>query len=221
MAPRARVPCRRVRDLHASQPFADRTPPAVIPKLHTLVCSTRPGRVGLSVATWFHDLATRHGKFDCALVDLAEFGLPVFDEPEHPRLRKYHHDHTKRWSASVEAADAFVFVTPEYNYGPPPALVNAMNYLVSEWQYKPVGFVGYGGISGAMRAIQAEKLMVTTFKMMPMMEAVVVPNVVQHLDADKRFAATDMHASAAGAMLDELLRWTGAMRTLRAPRAQA
>lgn len=191
----------------------------MIPKLHTVVCSTRPTRVGPSVAAWFHDHATRHGRFDCALVDLAEFDLPVFDEPEHPRLRRYRHEHTKRWSASVEAADAFVFVTPEYNYSPPPSLVNALDYLVVEWGYKPVGFVSYGGISGGLRAVQAERLMVTTFKMMPMLEAVAIPNVSQHLDADKRFTPAEPHVSSATAMLDELFRWAQALRPLRQPAA--
>ena len=187
------------------------------PKLHTLICSTRPGRVGPSIATWFHDQATRHGAFDCALVDLAEFGLPVFDEPEHPRLRRYAHEHTRRWSASVESADAFVFVTPEYNYNPPPSLVNAMDYLAAEWNYKPVGFVSYGGLSGGVRAVQAAKLMVTTFKMMPMLEAVAIPNFSQHLDDQKRFTPAEAHAKAADELLGELHRWTTALRALRQP----
>src|ERR1044072_4349009 len=122
------------------------------PRLHTVICSTRPTRVGPSVATWFHEFAVQHGQFDAALVDLAEFDLPVFNEPEHPRLQKYQHEYTKKWSASVKAADAFVFVTPEYNYGPPPSLLNALDYLFWEWQYKAVGLVGYGGISGGGRS---------------------------------------------------------------------
>lgn len=188
-----------------------------MPKLHTIICSTRPSRQGPAIAQWFHTHAQQHSGFDCELVDLAAFELPVFDEPEHPRLRKYQHAHTKRWSASVEAADAFVFVLPEYNFGPPPALINALNYLVSEWHYKPAAFVSYGGVSGAMRAVQVAKQALTTFKMMPMLEAVVVPNFTQHLTADKTFDATEIHTQSATVMLNELLRWTNAMRSLRAP----
>ncbi|MBP0575805.1 NAD(P)H-dependent oxidoreductase, partial [Mycobacterium tuberculosis] len=77
--------------------------------------------------------ALQHGGFDVALVDLADFNLPVYDKPHHPRLKRYEHDHTKRWSASVAAADAFVFVMPEYNFGPTPALTNAIDYLFHEW----------------------------------------------------------------------------------------
>ena len=74
------------------------------PKLHTLICSTRPGRVGPAIARWAHDTVTAHGKFDTRLVDLASFDLPVYDEPAHPRLQTYSHAHTREWSASVSAA---------------------------------------------------------------------------------------------------------------------
>ena len=185
-------------------------------RLHVLICSTRPGRVGEAVARWFHEQALTHGGFEAELVDLAAFNLPVFDEPHHPRQQQYVHEHTKRWSASVGAADAFVFVTPEYNYGPPPSLLNALDYLVQEWAYKPVGFVSYGGISGGMRAVQMTKLTVTTLKMMPMLEAVAVPMVSQRVQGGP-FQGDDTLAAAARTVLDELLKWARAMKPMRAP----
>lgn len=187
------------------------------PILHIIVCSTRPGRVGPAIAQWAQQAALANAQFDAQVVDLASFHLPVFDEPEHPRLQKYQHAHTKAWSASVSAADAFVFVLPEYNYGPPSALLNAMNYLVREWQYKPAAFVSYGGISGGLRAVQVTKQLLTTLKVMPMLEAVAIPNVGQHLDAQKAFVPNDAHATSADAMFVELYRWTQAMKPLRAP----
>jgi Predicted flavoprotein len=184
-------------------------------KLNVIVCSTRPGRVGISIGRWFEGFAKAHGGFEVTLEDLADYDLPVFDEPHHPRLRKYEHDHTKAWSASVERADAYVFVTPEYNYGPPPSLVNAMNYLVHEWRDKVAGFVSYGGVSGGMRAVQAEKLMMTNFKIMPLPEQVMVPNFPQHLDGEGRFTPNDLHESSAKVMLDELARWARALKAMR------
>ena len=80
----------------------------------------------------------------------------------HPRLRQYEHDHTKAWSDSVDAADAFVFVTPEYNYFAPPALMNAIDYVLHEWACKPAGIVSYGGASGGMRSAQMLKLLLTS-----------------------------------------------------------
>lgn len=186
-------------------------------RLHVVIGSTRPGRVGPAVARWFEGAAARHGGFEPVLVDLAAFGLPVYDEPEHPRLRRYVHDHTKAWSASVKAADAFVFVTPEYNYNPPPSLVNALDYLVLEWGYAPAGIVSYGGVSGGLRSAQSLKLLLTALRMMPLPEGVAVPMVQQHV-VDGAFVPLDLHNGSAAAMLDELARWTQALAGLRADR---
>ena len=147
-------------------------------KLHTIIASTRPGRIGPSVARWFNDFAAKNSKFDATLVDLADFRLPIFDEPEHPMRQNYKHEHTKKWAASVAAADAVVFVTPEYNYMPPPSLVNAISFLSKEWNYKPAGFVSYGGVSGGLRAAQQARLLASTVKMMPIPEGVPIPMVL-------------------------------------------
>ena len=184
-------------------------------KLHTIICSTRPGRVGPAVARWFHDFASRHGKFEAVLVDLADFSLPVYDEPKHPRLRDYQHEHTRRWSQSVAAADAYAFVTPEYNYGPPPSLLNALNYVYGEWNYKPCGFVSYGGLSGGLRAVQLTKQVVTTLKMMPMMEGVAVPMVATLLDENKNLKSNELIDASATQTLDELHKWATALQPMR------
>lgn len=184
-------------------------------KLHTIICSTRPGRVGASVASWFHDFATDHGGFDGQLVDIADFDLPVYDEPVHPRMQQYEHEHTKRWSASVAAADAYVFVTPEYNYSPPPALVNALDFVYREWNYKPCGFVSYGGVSGGLRSVQAVKLQVTTLKMMPMVEGVTVPMVASLINEQGHFSSNELIDDSAQTMLDELLRWADTLKAMR------
>jgi NAD(P)H-dependent FMN reductase len=185
-----------------------------MPRLHTIIASTRPTRIGPAIASWFHDFAKAHGKFDAQLIDLADFNLPVYDEPHHPMRRQYTQEHTKKWSASVNAADAFVFVTPEYNYSPPPSLVNALDYLFWEWQYKPVGLVSYGGVSGGLRSAQAVKLQLTALKMMPIPEGVALPNVYQQLH-DGKFAANELNTQGATAMLNELVGWTDALAPLR------
>jgi NAD(P)H-dependent FMN reductase len=186
-----------------------------MPKLNVIVASTRPGRVGYPVAQWFTELARAHGGFEVELVDLAEVGLPLLDEPNHPRLGQYVHQHTKDWSASVAGADAFVFVTPEYNFGMPASLKNAIDYLHHEWQYKPVGFVSYGGVSAGTRAVQMTKQVVTTLKMTPVSEAVAIPFVTQFLGDDGTVQANETMEGAAKAMLDELLRYTTALSLLR------
>lgn len=184
-------------------------------KLQIIICSTRPGRVGPSVAKWFAEFAAKYEGFETTLVDLANFNLPVYDEPNHPVLQNYQHEHTKKWSVSVSQADAYVFVTPEYNYCPPPSFVNALNYVYNEWNYKPCGFVSYGGLSGGMRAVQVEKQLVTTLKMMPMVEGVAVPMVATLLDDAQVFTSNSHIDNSAQTMLSELHKWAVALKPMR------
>ncbi len=185
-----------------------------MPKLDVVVLGTRPGRAGLPVAQWFLERARAHGKFETELVDLKEVNLPFLDETKHPRLGQYDHEHTKRWSASVAAADAFVFVTPEYNFSTPPTLLNALNYLFREWHYKPAGFVSYGGVSGGLRSTQMSKLALTTLKIVPMVEQVSIPFVAKHVN-EGVFSGDEHAEKAATVLLDELLRWASALKALR------
>jgi L-histidine N-alpha-methyltransferase len=187
------------------------------PILQIVIASTRPGRVGAPVAEWFTDRARAHGSFEVEVVDLAVVNLPMMDEPNHPRMRRYTHEHTKAWSATVERADAFVFVTPEYNYGFNAPLKNAIDYLHLEWQYKPVGFVSYGGVAAGTRAVQMLKQVVTTLRMTPVFEAVSIPFVAQFIDDEGVLQPNEVMDTAATQMLDELLRVEQALRPLRTP----
>ena len=186
-----------------------------MPTLQIIVASTRPGRVGLAVGQWVHERAVEHGAFDVELIDLAEVNLPFLDEPKHPRLGQYQHQHTKDWSAKVAVGDAFVFVTPEYNHSFNAPLKNAIDYLYAEWQHKPVGFVSYGGLAAGTRAIQALKPVVAVLKMTPVVESVPIPFVGQLIDADGRFQATDSLNRAAVGMFDELKRLDAILRPTR------
>jgi NAD(P)H-dependent FMN reductase len=189
---------------------------AAMPLLQVVTVSTRPGRVGPRIAEWFLGVARGLDAFEVEPVDLATVALPLFDEPVHPRLRQYRHEHTKAWSATVARADAFVFVMPEYNHMPAPSLVNALDYLVHEWAYKPAGFVTYGGVAAGTRALQALKPMLSGLKLVPMVEAVNIPFFDRHLRKDDgAFAPESTLDDAARAMLKEMRRWADALRVLR------
>jgi NAD(P)H-dependent FMN reductase len=189
-----------------------------MPKLMIVIASTRPGRVGLPVGRWFNDRAVDHGEFEIDLVDLAELDLPMMDEPNHPRLQQYTHEHTRAWSERVDAADAFVFVTSEYNHGYPAALKNAIDFLHNEWHDKPVGFVSYGGVAAGTRAMQQLKPVVSALKMVPMVEAVNIPFVAQFIDDDENVVANEVMEQAAVAMLSELNLMQETLRGLREQR---
>lgn len=185
------------------------------PSLYVVVGSVRPGRVGLPVARWFAEHARRHGAFEVRLVDLAEVGLPLYDEPKHPRFRQYEYEHTKRWSALVEHADAFVFVTPEYNHSYGAALKNALDYLNHEWRDKPAGIVSYGGVSAGTRAMTALRPVLAVLGMPTVPTAVNVPFVAKSLNENREFVPPEATVKGADAMLGELARWTGAFKVIR------
>lgn len=185
-------------------------------RLHVIVASTRPERKGPLVAAWFMKQVASHGGYAAELIDLATVNLPMFDEPRHPRFRQYEHAHTKAWSAVVDRADCFVFVTPEYNFSAPPSLLNALDYLSQEWAYKAVGFVSYGGVAGGTRSVQMLKQTVTALKMMPMFESVIIPFFTQHIKQETGVLDPGpTQEQPAQALLTELARWARALRPLR------
>jgi NAD(P)H-dependent FMN reductase len=181
-------------------------------KVEIIISSTRPGRIGDQVGKWIADYATAHSDFVVAVADLAEFNLPLLDEPNHPMAGNYEKEHTKAWSKRINGADAFIVVTPEYNFTMPPSLVNAIDYLHHEWKYKPVGFVGYGG-SGAVRAIQTEKLLFANLSVMPIGPMVNLVGVYR--PAVTTFKPEATHEQAADAMLTELDAWARALLPMR------
>jgi NAD(P)H-dependent FMN reductase len=185
-----------------------------MPILHVVLCSTRPNRIGEPIAKWFMALAETDRRFTPELIDLKTIDLPPMDEPEHPRLKNYQHAHTKAWSETVSRADAYVFVTPEYNFSGPPALYNALNYVFQEWAYKPAGFVSYGGVSGGLRSVQHIKSALCALRVMPIPEAVTLPFAAKQIE-NGAFTPPELQVKAAGTMLGELMKWHGALQTLR------
>jgi NAD(P)H-dependent FMN reductase len=182
-------------------------------KLLVIVGSTRPGRIGDQIGAWIADYAQQHSDFDVEVADLVDFDLPIYDERIQPIARKYEKDHTKRWSTVIDGADAFVAVSPEYNYMLPPSLLNAVDYLHHEWQYKAAGFVGYGGMGGA-RAILTAKALFATLGCMPVPPSVYLVGV--HARSVTTFTADPAAEQAADKMLAELHAWAGALVALRA-----
>jgi NAD(P)H-dependent FMN reductase len=184
-------------------------------KLHIIIGSVRPGRVGLPVANWVDSLARQDDRFEVTLVDLAEVNLPFLDEPQMPHLNRYEHEHTKSWSRTIDAADAFVFVMPEYNAGYSPALKNALDFLSREWKHKAVGLVSYGGVSGGQRAAQLLKTSMLQLNLMPVPASVPIPFVSGMINDDGDFEPSEPVARGLPKMLDSIAEWTEVLRPLR------
>ncbi len=174
------------------------------PVLQVVIGSTRPGRAGPAVAGWIADRAQALTGFDVEVADLAELDLPLFDEPEHPRLGRYTRQHTKDWSAIVDRSDALVFVIPEYNHSFNAATKNALDYLHREWRDKPAGIVSYGGGSGGAHAAQALEPILSALQMRPAAQSVNVQAIRERVGQDGRLQPTETMDAAARAMLAEL-----------------
>ena len=187
-----------------------------MPQLGIILGSVREHRACLPIANWFSALAKQHGGFDTTLLDLKTIALPVLCEPQHPRLQQYTQESTKSWSAQIAKMDAFVIVTPEYNFGAPPALVNALDHLYVEWNYKAAGIVSYGGVSAGTRGAEMTKQILTAMKMVPLVEAVAIPFFAQLMDQDRKtFKGSEPLEKSATGMLNELVRWTAALTAMR------
>lgn len=185
-----------------------------MPTLQVIIASVRPSRIGAKVADWFIPLAEQQGGFTIERIDLRELNLPMMNEPHHPSQQKYEHEHTKQWSATISRGDAYAFVTPEYDYGPPAPLVNALQYLAKEWRYKPAGLVSYGGVSAGTRSANGLRIYATALSMMPLAEAVSIPFAGKLVQGDK-FVPGDVQDTAATKLVGELARWESALRVLR------
>jgi NAD(P)H-dependent FMN reductase len=183
--------------------------------LKIIIGSTRAGRKGPAVAAWVNEFTKKYSEFNSELIDLAEVNLPLLDEPNHPSMKQYQNEHTKRWSAIVDSADAYILVTPEYNFSMPASVKNALDYVYQEWNYKPMAFVSYGGISGGMRSTQMIKEVVTTLKMVPVMEAVTITFFNKYIDDQNRFTANETLEKSADTMIKALLKWTKALKPMR------
>lgn len=184
-------------------------------KIAVITGSTRPGRNNEAVARWAYELARKRSDAEFELVDIKDYHLPLLDEPAPASLGQYSQPHTKVWAAKIAAFDAYVFVTPEYNHGTSAALKNAIDYLDREWNNKAAGFVSYGGMGGA-RAVEHLRGILANVKI-----ATVHAQVMLSLFTDfanfATFQPDPRHEREVHAMLDQVIAWGGALRSLRTP----
>ncbi|HRK53620.1 MAG TPA: NAD(P)H-dependent oxidoreductase [Cyclobacteriaceae bacterium] len=183
--------------------------------LKIISSTVRPGRKGPIVAAWITELAKQNENFNVELLDLGKINLPMMNEPNHPVLKKYEHEHTKQWSAKIDEADAFIFVTAEYDYNYPAPLRNALEYLAKEWGYKAAGIVSYGGVSAGTRACNSLKADLSTLKIVPLTETVNFPFFKKNINDQNELEANDISHKAAQVMFKQLIRWTKGLKLIR------
>lgn len=182
-------------------------------KIAIIIGSTRPGRKADTVAQWVYEIAKKRGGAEYELVDIQDFNLPLLDEPVPPSMNQYSKPHTKAWAAKIAAFDAFVFVTPEYNHGPSGALKNAIDYLYGEWNNKAAGFVSYGSAGGS-RAVEQLRLVMGELQVADV-RAQVMLSLFTDFENFTTFTPAAHHEKSVHSMLDQVIAWGGAMKTLR------
>ncbi len=182
-------------------------------KIAIIAGSTRPGRKAGAVAEWVHQIASKRQDAQFDVVDIAEFDLPLLDEPVPPSMGQYSQSHTQTWSQTIAAYDGFVFVTPEYNHSTSGALKNAIDFLYAEWNNKAAGFVGYGSAGGAravehLRGIMAE-LQIADVR------AQVLLSLFSDFENYTTFKPGEQHEASVDAVLDQVVAWSRALSSLR------
>ena len=187
--------------------------------ISVIIGSTREGRFSEKPARWiFQHLKKREG-VDARLLDLRDFPMPFFDQPLTPAMPgrpAFEHEVVQKWTAAIAQSDAFVFVTPEYNYGPSAVLKNAIDWVYPEWHRKPAAFVSYGSAMGA-RAVQQLRQTMTELQIAPIRSSVHIPvaTLWAHYQGGDVEAGLAELQGPADAMIDDLLWWTAALKTAR------
>lgn len=188
-------------------------------KVAIITGSTRPGRKSDTVARWVQEIAAQRDDATFEIVDLADYALPVFDEPIPPMAGRYTNPHTQKWASAIASYDAFVFVTPEYNRSAPGALKNALDYLFAEWNDKVAGFVSYG-FAGGIRAVEHLRLVLNELKTATVRTSVSLV-FGEDFEGYSTLKPRESQAGTVTTMLDEVVAWGKALRTVRTATAPA
>jgi NAD(P)H-dependent FMN reductase len=182
-------------------------------RIAIIVGSTRPGRNAEAVAKWVYEHAARRKDAEIELVDIADYDLPLLDEPALPSAGKYTKEHTKKWAAKVASFDGFVFVTPEYNHGISGALKNAIDFLYAEWNDKAAGFVSYGSVGGT-RAVESLRLVMAELQVADV-RAQVALSLYTDFENFSKFKPGPQHEAPLNTVFDQVVKWSNALAPLR------
>ena len=187
------------------------------PRIGIVISTTREGRFGDKPVAWLHALAAARGDLAFEVVDLRDYPMPLFEEIASPAYAPPKNEAARRWGQKVAELDGFIFVTAEYNRGPPAALKNALDHAYTEFNRKPAAFVGYGGV-GAARAVEQLRLICIELQMAPTRSGVHIggADFIGLFMQGKTFADMPHLDPTATAMLDELAWWTHALNAARA-----
>ena len=192
------------------------------PKIALVIGSTRANRFADKPAQWFADIAAQRTDLDFEIVDLRDYPLPHFDEISSSLYVPAKNEVAQRWQKKMDSFDGYIFTAAEYSHGPTGVLKNALDYAYTEWNRKPVGFIGYGGVGGA-RAVEQLRLNAVELQMVPLRNAVhiVWADMAQVMGSTKQLSEFEHLNVAAKGVLEELAWWAKVLKDARAADAVA
>ncbi|ESY76813.1 FMN reductase [Mesorhizobium sp. LNHC221B00] len=186
------------------------------PKIAIIIGSTRAARFADVPTQWIAKIAKSHADIDVEIVDLRDFPLPFFDEVASSAWVPSTNEVAQRWQKKVAEYDGFIFTAAEYNHGPTAVLKNAIDYAANEWNKKPAGFVGYGGVGGA-RAVEQLRMHAVELQMAPVKSAVhiVWADFLAVRQGEKKLEDLEHLNQAATALVNDVAWWAKALKKAR------
>lgn len=182
-------------------------------KVQIIVGTTRPGRNSEAVSKWVYEIAKRRTDIEVELVDIEAYNLPLFNEAVSPAYAPIEDKNALTWGEKINEADAYIFVSAEYNHGVPGVFKNAVDFLYREWNNKAVGFVGYGSAGGA-RAIEQWRQIVAELQMADVRASVLL-SLFRDFENMNVFKPRENHEATLNVVLDQLTDWARVLKPLR------
>ncbi len=189
-------------------------------RIGIIIGSTRPGRVGPQVAQWLQEHAARLGEAVYEVVDIADFALPLLDEAVPASAGRYANAHTIAWAEKIDTYDGFVFVTPEYNHAPSPALLNALSFVSREWNDKAAGIVSYGASASGARAAEMLRPILGELQIADVRQHIAL-SLITDFENYSTFAPSEKHLAGVQTLVEQLEAWAGALKGVRAAKLEA
>ena len=192
------------------------------PKIAIVVGSTRAARFADTPVAWVAKIARQQADIEVEVVDLRDFPMPFFEEAASSAWAPSQNEVAQRWQKKVAEFDGFIFTAAEYNHAPTGVLKNALDYAYTEWNKKPAGFVGYGGVGGA-RAIEHLRQIAVELQMAPVKSAVHI-NLGDFLavrQGEKKLEEIEHLNQAGQALVADVAWWAKALKAAREAEAVA
>lgn len=175
--------------------------------IYLIVGSIREGRTAIKVAHWIMDCISNFSLHDIniELIDLKQWDLPLFSGSHPPATGIYDQPKQQQWADKIALADAFIFISPEYNHGYSPALKNALDYLGKEWQGKPAAFIGYGTTNGS-RGISQIRQVSSSLNMVDANAILEIRDIFKR-NKDENFEANQFEMDGLKQILEKLIKY--------------